>query len=397
MSDDEQYTYSDEDDDEYDYTDDEQDSKMDLDHSATQFQIPDSTYKIIDYLEIYPMLKHMMEEVASLLGVSLDHSLVLLHEYRWNKEKLVEEYFSNSNKTLEKSGILVSDAVALRVAGKDDMCRENYCRICLSQCDAKKLYGLSCGHKFCSDCYKGYLDTVIGDGPICVTATCPEHQCNQKILADTVKSLCDASTYEKYLMYMTRNFIETSSTMRWCPAPGCEKVAVGSSITTVVCSCTNSFCFRCGGEAHDPATCRQLEMWLEKCQSESETANWILANTKKCPKCSARIEKNQGCNHMTCKVCKYDFCWICCGDWQEHGQNTGGYYKCNKYDPTKPVDGENAASKAKAELDRYLHYYKRYQGHDMSLKFASKQRDNAEKRMLEMQESEKSAWIGMCR
>ena len=48
MSDDEQYTYSDEDDDEYDYTDDEQDSKMDLDHSATQFQIPDSTYKIID-------------------------------------------------------------------------------------------------------------------------------------------------------------------------------------------------------------------------------------------------------------------------------------------------------------------------------------------------------------
>ena len=41
-------------------------------------------------------------------------------------------------------------------------------------------------------------------------------------------------------------------------------------------------------------SCQQLELWQEKCQSESETANWILANTKKCPKCSARIEKNQG-------------------------------------------------------------------------------------------------------
>ena len=64
---------------------------------------------------------------------------------------------------------------------------------------------------------------------------------------------------------------------------------------------------------------------------QSETANWILANTKKCPKCYTRIEKNQGCNHMTCQQCKYDFCWICGEPWEDHGANTGGYYKCNKF------------------------------------------------------------------
>ena len=57
--------------------------------------------------------------------------------------------------------------------------------------------------------------------------------------------------------------------------------------------------------------------WQEKCSNESETVNWILANTKKCPKCLARIEKNQGCNHMVCKNkgCKKEFCWVCMDDW----------------------------------------------------------------------------------
>lgn len=94
---------------------------------------------------------------------------------------------------------------------------------------------------------------------------------------------------------------------------------------------------------------------------------------------------------MTCRMCKYDFCWICMGGWEEHGQNTGGYYKCNKYDPSANKDKN--VEKAKAELDRYLHYYQRYHGHDSALKFASKQRENAEKKMVELQETERSAWI----
>jgi multidrug resistance efflux pump len=53
----------------------------------------------------------------------------------------------------------------------------------------------------------------------------------------------------------------------------------------------------------------------------------------------------------------------------------------------------SAIDKAKADLDRYLHYYQRYHGHDSALKYAAAQRAQAEARMIEQQETLKSSWI----
>lgn len=32
---------------------------------------------------------------------------------------------------------------------------------------------------------------------------------------------------------------------------------------------------------------------------------------KTCPNCSAYTQKNEGCNHMTCKSCSIHYCWKC--------------------------------------------------------------------------------------
>ena len=107
----------------------------------------------------------------------------------------------------------------------------------------------------------------------------------------------------------------------------------------------------------------QIAKWDEKSRSEAGSITWLIANTKPCPKCSGRIEKNQGCNHMTCrnKGCRHEFCWICMGPWSDHGQSTGGYYSCNKFKAGgRPEgDGGDERSRAKAESEKYIWYFTR--------------------------------------
>ena len=51
----------------------------------------------------------------------------------------------------------------------------------------------------------------------------------------------------------------------------------------------------------------------EKAQREAEYLSLLaIANcTKKCPKCKVDTQKASGCNHMTCRECRTDWCWIC--------------------------------------------------------------------------------------
>ena len=42
----------------------------------------------------------------------------------------------------------------------------------------------------------------------------------------------------------------------------------------------------------------------------SQSESWVTKNTKACPGCRAPIQKNGGCNHVTCTRCQGHFCWV---------------------------------------------------------------------------------------
>eukprot|EP00494_Astrolonche_serrata_P033149 UN33418 len=133
---------------------------------------------------------------------------------------------------------------------------------------------------------------------------------------------------EKYARFALRAYVESRKKTKWCPAPDCTcAVEFVSDVNyDVSCNCTFRFCWNCTEEAHRPVNCETVSKWILKNSAESENMNWILANSKPCPKCQRPIEKNQGCMHMTCTPpCKFEFCWLCLGSWVEHGERTGGF------------------------------------------------------------------------
>lgn len=78
-------------------------------------------------------------------------------------------------------------------------------------------------------------------------------------------------------------------------------------------SCGKQFCYF-HSNAHEGQTCEEYEKQIRK--QEECTA---LKNTKPCPNCGIKTEKNGGCNHMTCARCGKHWCWICNGDFPRCG------------------------------------------------------------------------------
>ncbi len=39
---------------------------------------------------------------------------------------------------------------------------------------------------------------------------------------------------------------------------------------------------------------------------------------KQCPNCKIWVQKIDGCNHVSCSMCKYAFCFVCLKSWIGH-------------------------------------------------------------------------------
>ena len=266
------------------------------------------------------------------------------------------------------------------------------CPICCDD-EADTTFALSCEHRFCTACYGRHIDEkVVSEGEV-RRLVCMADGCGRALDEETVKLIASPETYTRYLNLLDRAYVDDRDDVRWCPAPECDKaVMCGTTqlIPSVVCANGHAFCFGCGLDEHQPCICSIVKVWLKKCEDDSETSNWISAHTKECPKCESTIEKNGGCNHMTCRKCRYEFCWICMGVWSEHGQ---AYYNCNRFEEKDSTSARDAQAKSRASLERYLHYFNRFDNHERSARLDRELFAKTERKMSELQNTSDMSWI----
>eukprot|EP01125_Pyxidicula_operculata_P004123 TRINITY_DN1598_c1_g1_i2.p1 TRINITY_DN1598_c1_g1~~TRINITY_DN1598_c1_g1_i2.p1 ORF type:complete len:1007 (-),score=275.85 TRINITY_DN1598_c1_g1_i2:2-3022(-) len=212
------------------------------------------------------------------------------------------------------------------------------CPSCLDDCQLDDIVALNCGHSYCRYCMKQYITLKIenseADGMACPGYKCPNIVDNV-IICSIIND--DIDLYSKYVKFITNQYVDSSPYIKWCPSKSCGHAIqrINSTKGTVLCdNCKYLWCFSCQKDGHWPASCVQYKWWNDvyakdqkigfESEEEAASVKWLLKYTQDCPKCTSPIQKNGGCNHMSCKKCGYQYCWVCLDNW------TGSHYSCTK-------------------------------------------------------------------
>ena len=396
------------------------------------------------------LLKWRDEQVIMARDALVNHSTseieALLEKFEWNVNELVFNYMSDAITTLAAANMtydkvtvgrdVQSTADNAMKTAKVNILKEEMCSICaepllpevpveqiVGNCPDRDRRQISCadGHSFCFSCWSIHLRMQVVENSL-TALTCPAYLCQSALESSEWAEIMLGSDIKlRFGDNICRRLVESSADFCWCPAKNCDLIIhlnekchsssststiMSNSQVTVTCGNGHSVCLVCKDIGHAPSTCENFSMWKQKVLKEIDdsaskmnandvaTALWVKANTKACPKCKTPIEKDEGCNHMTCKKCRHDFCWICMQKWENHSNRTGGYFQCNMFageedddsgdvtvDDTLYSESYSGGSSSKetlrlkknaAIMDRFIQHYTNYKAQEDSVQLELK-------------------------
>ena len=221
-----------------------------------------------------------------------------------------------------------SDSKSIESSYRSDI----VCLVCdekLKEKEKRNNY-LECYHYFCDDCYYEYFKEKISNNQI-GRIKCLQKDCDTILNSNFIEKILyrDIPLLEQYKNLESRRQLILNPNIQLCPYPNCGSYAKKDVNTNYVCCIQNKhkFCFNCLKDWHGNKKCDDsIDKSFEK---------WRASNkVKRCPKCKFFIEKNFGCNHITCSSCGYQFCWLCLGEYSSGHYDLGRcsglqYANCN--------------------------------------------------------------------
>ncbi|CAD8060669.1 unnamed protein product [Paramecium primaurelia] len=191
------------------------------------------------------------------------------------------------------------------------------CPICFSNLMEEDVIPLeSCVHIFHINCLKELLLQCIKDKRNQIT--CPEQKCGKDIAINDISHIIGKEKKDEFLNYTLNKFVDDhAADMSWCPTPDCQYAFVlgdEDDNNQFECPlCKKSYCLNCRVTFHKGQTCKEYSITNTRDQNDEKFEKFVKGHKfKMCTKCKFWVEKNQGCNHMTCR-CGYQFCYVCGG------------------------------------------------------------------------------------
>eukprot|EP00878_Enallax_costatus_P004275 GHUV01004505.1.p1 GENE.GHUV01004505.1~~GHUV01004505.1.p1 ORF type:complete len:527 (+),score=139.84 GHUV01004505.1:269-1849(+) len=325
-------------------------------------------YRIIDADLLKKVQAEAISEVESIWGCKRSVAKTLLMHYMWDKEKLLSDLADRGSEYVHKlAGVAEPDDSKQANAAGSSPPQQVTCEVCMCDYAPADCSTNGCGHIFCNGCWRSHLAVQIQDGKArhvsCMAYKCGV-VCDEELVLRVMKG--EQSLLAKYKQSHIESYMEDNQRVAFCPSvPWCGRAIEVDSDPYVEpdCPCGMSFCFKCSRQPHSPCTCQMWSMWDEKINGDSETKNWLAANTKPCPKCGKPVEKNGGCNLVVCK-CGQPFCWLCgIATGMRHTWTSIDNHSCGRF----KEESDAKVNEAQRNHKRYMHYFERYKQHLDSL------------------------------
>jgi IBR domain, a half RING-finger domain len=237
------------------------------------------------------------------LNENRDYMLASLMEMGFDQD-IVSQVLSNNTVSSLQGAIDLIQSIS-----SPDLCVSaihNSCLICQNSLNLVNSVSIpECMDIYCKKCLHEYIKLRIQESQV-LTMPCPNHECRIEINEATIKALVSEELYEKYLSFKKNEELSKDPYLRWCPKPNCKGYDIGSlSKNQLTCNvCEFNYCYYCGEVWHSNTKC--------KASNDKDMDEWARSHgLKYCPNCRRKVEKNLGCDHMTCLKCRYEWCWLC--------------------------------------------------------------------------------------
>lgn len=197
-------------------------------------------------------------------------------------------------------------------------------------------------HALCRDCAGPYLTTTlfsqsrvpaVGERVKCLSVGC-----HGMLEVDHLTRGMDPGEKRKVDAQMARSTIGGMSTQDasntvYCDM--CEEYYIRDDPGDV--------CFRCSGKG------KLIAQYVpDPGRADAASEALIKQTTMPCLRCGAHIHRTDGCNHMTCSICKHEFCYVCGRDWGAPPRCQS--FMCRSRKRAAPADGDGDAACSRCAL-----------------------------------------------